>query len=519
MEKPVLNHFYNYEEICAYLKSALTHHCDVMTLDSLAKTDEGRDIWGITLCRDGNPDEKPALYVQGGVHAKEGMGITCCLNFLWTVLEQKSDILDQLTVYILPCTNPDGSDLCVKTGLALRSKLELIPGLSNAVIPQDLDGDGKILFMRWEDPAGYYVDLPECGNMLVPRRPGDRGPFYNMITEGIVANYDGGSLQLGYRALDFNRQYGFSWKNNANAGDFPGNHIEPRTIMKFLSTHPNIFMIMDVHCGTRALMYGTPNNVADARFLEKLAYMCQDIADIEPVTTGNYARRDGDPATQLDGHIDDYAYHALGIPSLTVELGNGFNSLGMNAHQVFNAQHYERELVTQLAAMHKAKGRIIAYPWKKVNHPQLGEVEVGGRDYHNAYIMDPDDMLELLPKVAEYFLKVSEMVPVLDFTNITCEAMGADIYRIRVGIINNGQLNTRILYGATGYQAIRDNIQFKIEGAQEVLSSKGAEAVHSLDPLDMANAEWFICAKPGDQITVKAVFPKAVNAEKTVILS
>ena len=96
--------------------------------------------------------------------------------------------------------------------------------------------------------------------------------------------------------------------------------------------------------------------------------------------------------------------------------------------------------------------------------------------------------------------------------------MGSDIYRIRAGIINNGQLNTRILYGATGYQAIRDKIQFKIEGAQEVLSSKGAEAVHSLDPLDMANAEWFVRAKPGDQITIKAVFPKAVNAVKTVIL-
>ena len=143
MERPVLNHFYNYKEICAYIHAAQKAHPNVMDVQSLAKTVEGRDIWGITLCKGGNPEEKPAFYVQGGIHAQEGMGITCCLNFLWTVLEKHPEVLDKLTIYILPCVNPDGSDKCVCTGLEMRSKLQLLPGLENAVVPQDLDGDGK----------------------------------------------------------------------------------------------------------------------------------------------------------------------------------------------------------------------------------------------------------------------------------------------------------------------------------------------------------------------------------------
>ena len=176
-----------------------------------------------------------------------------------------------------------------------------------------------------------------------------------------------------------------------------------------------------------------------------------------------------------------------------------------------------RNVAYGIVAMHKAKGRTIAQPWRKVKHPQLGEVEIGGRDFHNAYFMDPDDMLVLLPKVADYFLEVSKMVPILEFTDVTCEAMGGDIYRIRAGVINNGQLHTRLIYGSTGYHAVRDNIEFKVEGAQEVLSSKGAPSVRVLEPTDTASAEWFVRANAGDEITVKAVFPKAVNAVKTII--
>ena len=517
MQRPRLNHFHTYAEYTEYLLEIQKEYSDIMTLDVLATTEDGYNIWGVTLCKGGNPDEKPAFYVQGGIHAQEGMGITCSLNFLWTVLEQHQEILEKLTVYILPCVNPSGSDLCVRTGVNVRSKLERVYGLPNAVVPQDLDGDGKILSMRWPDPAGYWVSLPECGDMMVPRRPGDKGPFYSMITEGIVENYDGGELQRGYRDLDFNRQYAVEWKNNPNGGDFPGNHIEPRTVMKFMSTHPNIFMIMDVHCGTRALIYGTPANVEDSRLFYRLAMLCQDMTGIEAITHANYSRRDGYPASNLRGHIDDYTYEALGIPAVTVELGNGYNSMGMNAHDVFNSELYGRDLIAKIVAMHKAKGSVIALPWKPFKHPQLGDIEVGGQFHYNAYFMDPDDMVDLIPKVADYFLKVAEMVPVLAFADATCEAMGDGIYRIRAKVINNSRTFTKVLRGSTGYHANRDSICLQVEGADEILSSNKTPSVKSLEMNEIFSAEWFVRAKAGDSITLKAAYPKAVNAVATLI--
>ena len=518
MERPKLNHFHNYQEITEYLFAAQKAYPEQMKLESLAKTSEGRDIWCVTLSSGDNADSKPAFYVQGGLHAQEGMGITCSLNFLWTLLEENPKILDDITVYILPCVNPDGSDMCVNTGFAIRSKMELQQGVENGVIPQDMDGDGKILFMRWEDPNGYYVQLPECGNLMVPRRAGDKGPFYSMITEGVVENYNGGKLRHGFRDLDFNRQYAVNWKDNPNGGDFPGNHTEPSTIMRFLANHSNIFMMMDVHCGTRALIYSVPSNLQDARFFKNLAAIGSKITGIEAIPGTRYGKPTDAPSGMTLGTARDYCNDALGIPTLTVELGNGYNSLGMTASEIFNGKLYERELISQIVAMHQAKGKTVGYPWKKINHPQLGEVEVGGRDYHDAYFMDPDDMLQLIPKVADFFLEVIKMVPALSFTHVTCQQVSEDIYRIRAGIVNNGALYTRILYGATGYHGTRDNIDFKLTGTSEILSCCGAESLKGLEPTDTASAEWFVRAKAGDKLTVKATFPKAIDAVAEIII-
>lgn len=516
MDKPILNHFYTYDEICEYLSCAQKAYPDLMELKELARTEENRVIWGITMSK-GDADKMPALYVQGGIHAQEGMGITCCLNFLWTVLENPQ-ILDKIAIYILPCVNPDGSDICVRTGLDVRSKLEYVPGVTNGLVPQDVDGDGKILFMRWEDPTGFWVSLPECGDILVPRRPGDKGPFYTMVREGLVENYDGGELRSAYRDLDFNRQYALDWKDNLNGGDYPTKHVESRTIMSFLSSHPNIYTVLDCHCGTRGLLYHTPDNLTDSRLMKRLTAMGNAITGMQVIPHSRYGARADGPASVLRGHIDSYCYDALGIPSITVELGNGYNSLGMAAFDIFEADLNSRELISKLVAMHGAKGRKIAEPWKPYHHPQLGDVEVGGKLHGDAYHMDPDEMLDLLPKLADYFLQIADLVPELKLADVTCDALGGDVYRIRAKVMNISGYNTKIMQGATGYHANKDGVEVKLTGAHEVLNSVANPRFACLYPMEQKSMEWFVRGNTGDVLTLKALHPKCIVDECKIIL-
>jgi len=248
--------------------------------------------------------------------------------------------------------------------------------------------------------------------------------------------------------------------------------------------------------------------------------MAKEITGIEPITHGRYGRHSDNRSftPHLCGHIDDYCHDALGIPSVTVELGNGFNSLGMNSYDVFDGELYGRELIAKVAAMHEAKGGKIAEPWVAIKHPQLGDVEVGGQFHYNAYFMDPDDMLDLIPNVATYCLKVAELAPVLTLTKTACEAVGEGVYRIRANVMNESTMGTKAFEAASSYHTGIATVQFGISGAQEILNQNTNPSVASLYPMESAAAEWFVRAKSGDVLTVKVTHPKAVDAVAEIIV-
>lgn len=512
MQQPRLNHFHTYDEITQWLQAAQREKPEFCTLETLAQTKQGRAIWCMTLAV-GDHKLKPALYVQGGVHAEEGMGITGCLNFIYTVL-QEPEILEQVTIYVLPCVNPDGSDLCVRTGLELRSMLEHKENVPNGVVPQDMDGDGKILFMRWEDENGEWKDGAACGAIMVPRLPEDKeGPFYSMYTEGILENYDGGTPQPAMRNLDFNRQYGYGWIDTPNGGDYPGRHVEPRTVMEFLVSHTNVFAAFDLHCGTRALIYGTPENASDSELLHRVAQICYNMTGIPPIKGSDYGRSTGSPAVKLPGHFETFCYEGPGILAATIELGNGYNSIGMEAQEIFDGDLYGEELISRIVAMHSAKGRKISEPWKSFHHPQIGDVEIGGQICGNAYFMDPDDMLELLPKVAEYLIVMSQCRPKLQWEEVMWKRLDDGSIHITAQIANTGALGTKVMRGSAGYQANRDPVQLRVIGAQSHICRPAVHELVSLDAGERSCVEWVLNAEVGTKLVLEARHPKAGQTE------
>ena len=520
-----LNRFYSYAEVEQLLFALRDAHPDICTLEALAKTNEGRTIWGVTLAanctEEDTPDMRPAFYVQGGLHAEEGMGITGSLALLHAMTENPEyrKQLETVTVYILPCINPDGSNACVTTGVAVRSMLERLPeDTPNALIPQDLDGDGKVLTMRWEDPTGLWKADPECGDLLVQRVPGDtEGPFYHVCTEGMFQNYDGSGNIHNMRNLDMNRMFAGDWKDTPNGGDYPGRHVEPRTVMEFLLTHPNIFAAFDIHCGTRALIFDLPGNQADATVMRKVMRLGKEITGIDPVSEGNYGRGQDAKATVLPGVFRGYMQDTFGLIGATVELGNGWNSVGLTSREIWDAPDgiMVKEFLSRIIALHDAHGSKIAAPWVKYNHPQLGEVEIGGHIQGNAYFMLADDMLEILPKVTVFLREMMLWHPKLELVNVKADALGSDVVRVRADVINTGKLGTTVLKGATGFHA-RYPLRLQISGAEEVLSRGNVKEFPGLDALESQKAEWFVRAKAGTTLTVTATHPKGGVAKVNI---
>src|SRR5437016_14482860 len=129
-------------------------------MDSIGKSHEGREIWCLTVtnAKTGLASEKPALWIDGNIHATEVSAASACIYFLQkliTAYGSDSDItrcLDTRVYYIVPRVNPDGAELYFSDKPRfLRSSTRPYPydeepldGLRR----QDVDGDGRLLQMR-----------------------------------------------------------------------------------------------------------------------------------------------------------------------------------------------------------------------------------------------------------------------------------------------------------------------------------------------------------------------------------
>src|SRR5690554_5498613 len=80
--------FYSYDELTEFMRAAEAAAGDVMRLVSLVQTPQGREVWLATLTdpTTGPPEDKPAYYVQGNVHAHEMYGTSAVLHLLHTLL-------------------------------------------------------------------------------------------------------------------------------------------------------------------------------------------------------------------------------------------------------------------------------------------------------------------------------------------------------------------------------------------------------------------------------------------------
>ncbi|HSJ53935.1 MAG TPA: M14 family zinc carboxypeptidase, partial [Anaerolineae bacterium] len=65
--------YYRYNALVEILKSLAAEYPQLMRLESIGRSYEGRDIWlaAITNLETGGDRQKPALWVDGNIHASE----------------------------------------------------------------------------------------------------------------------------------------------------------------------------------------------------------------------------------------------------------------------------------------------------------------------------------------------------------------------------------------------------------------------------------------------------------------
>jgi len=525
--------FYLYDELTAFLKQCQQAQGNLFQLESLVKTPEGRDVWLATITdpATGPAADKPAYFVQANMHANEMYGTTAALHLIHTLLTDDPALqtLKELTFYVVPRVTPDAAEYSLTYQGPVRSRVE-ISDKTNSLIPEDLDGDGIITNMRWEDPLGPYTEDPQDPRIMVRRRPGDKGPFYQQYKEGTIHNYDGGPIVSYFKWTDFNRNYPSNWDFNTDVATYPFAHPETKALGTFLLTNHNIFAGIDFHGGTPAVLRPSPStpdndmNQSDMGLIMEIGKLAAEMTGFNLMNVRDY-RASWEKPIILHGDSNDFAYFQLGISWYVIELGWGLSSAGIGPDQSFDADPQTRDRDFRRRMMKFAddadvyKDRDIFVPWSEIDHPQLGKVEVGGMTTASSHIYPPQ-MEEISTRTTQFLLKHATYHPQIAMSSLQADKVGPGVYRIRGNVANIGRMDTNVM--STGISSrITEPVRVTLQNVdtQEILSRphfyefaalKGGGGSEQL--------EWFVTAKPAQEITVKASNPRAGIAKATVTL-
>ena len=426
---------------------------------------EGRPLYQVTLTNKatGKATEKPAAYFEGGRHSGEVSAVESTIWLLKHLLEeygkdpQITQIVDKNAIYFRPVNNPDGHNLYMHTAQFNRSSVHPVDndgdGLLDEDGTEDLDGDGYILQMRFKDPKGTYViDPRDTTGRLMKRVEQGKGE-YTIESEGMDNDGDGKFNEDGIGGLDLHRNYVENWRpsqeatgrgwTQGGAGEYPLSEPETRTVVTFLLENPNIYIVNSMD--TSVPMHLRPPSTApsSAMFPEDLKWYTL-FDDIGKSITG-YERsgdvyQDYNNGNPLFGHGPDFGYWYYGA----IWYGDEIWNTG-KATKDYNNDGVIDEL-DRLIMNDQEYGGKMFFDWKPFQHPQLGEVEIGGWNSKFFTQNPPIDQLEKWIKNEALFnLEMIKHLPELQWNNVEVKKMKAykqdsTDYQIKVSYRNVGKL-------------------------------------------------------------------------------
>lgn len=506
--------YYRYDELTAALEAFAEAYPQLAELGSIGKSYEQRDIWcmKITNRATGLADDKPAIWLDGNLHASEVTGAMGALHVIQRILTgYGSDpgvtrLLDQRAFYIVPRTNPDGAEQFLTTPNYLRSGVRPYPFADDrdGLYPEDVDGDGKVLQMRVPDPDGAWKISSKDPRLMRRREPDEEGgAYYRLYTEGRIRNYDGYAVKIAppRQGLDFNRSFPYLWApegDEPGAGPYPLSEAETRAVVHFITDHPNISSAITYHTFGGVILRPFSDKPDDQMPLDDLRTYKEIGRRGTEITgyphTSVYHGFRYDPRSIMHGAFDDWAYDTLGVFAFTVELWDMIGAAGIKDRDFIEwfRDHPEEDDLKLLAWNDEQLGGRGYVNWRPFDHPELGPLEIGGWDERATFGNPPPDLLlPTLEPNTEFVLAFARMGPLLELRELSAAPLGDASYRIRAVLVNSGYLPTYGSRRAQERKAARPiSARLQIPPGAELITGEIRQEIGQLEGRSNKRALW-----------------------------
>jgi hypothetical protein len=557
------NRLYDYPELTVVLKKLVAAYPELLSLQSLGKSTEDRDLWCVTINNraTGSDRSKPAMYVDGNIHGNEIQGAEAALYLIWYLAENRprNDLLRKLTdervFYVVPTINPDGRAFwfsAPNTTHSSRSGKSPVDDDQDGEVDEDgyddLNGDGQISQMRRKDPDGPFKVSAEDPRLLVPIRPGEEvhGERYDLLgLEGIDNDGDGRINEDPPGGYDLNRNWPADWQPDAiqgGAGNYPLCWPETQAIARFLRDHSNIAGVQAFHNAAGMILRGPGHPSRQAEYPLEDEQIAGEIGRIGarmlPFYRSLIIHRD---LYNVRGGFVGWTYEHLGIFSFSNELWNNDQLLG-KLEPIGPGQTLARAVgATDQAEQLFANDRLLFgaqfLPWTAFKHPLYGNIEIGGFVRQSQRVPPSFLIEELCHRNAAFVIYHAEQMPRLEWESVTVEKLNGPpeptIFAVTASVRNTRSIPTRARQAVQRKLGLPD--KFMISGPGLVVAGGGLlldRDTGHVDPVEhqpatirvdsgirggqVTRVRWFVQGK--ERVTVAFHAEKGGNLTRTVEL-
>ncbi len=548
--------FLRYDEMTEWLHATAAANPNLMSVESYGPSHEGRDLWVATItdATTGTHDSKPAHWVDANIHAIEvtgGVAALHLIHYLVTGFGSDPAVTEAVrtrTFYVAPRVNPDGVEWTLADSPEFRrSSVRAWPWadahVSPGLHPRDINGDGRVLSMRFPDPNGNWMvatDEPRLMVRVPPTGAPAGTPRYRMLFEGDVVDHDGFTVPQPAppQSLDLNRNFPSGWGTTVfGSGDHPMSEPEIDGLVRAIVARPNICGYNAYHTSGGVLLRPS-STMSDGSLPPVDVRTFKEVGEKGTALTGYpvhsvFEDFTFDKSDTMGGAADDWVYEHLGVFGWTTEFWDVIQQATGKKPSTFiwyTGPSDEEDLAVYRWAVANHPEAYV--DWTPFDHPQLGAVEIGGWDEVFFWANAPGSRLlaEVRPH-AEFAVYQAMCSPKLEVLHTRVVHLAADTHRVEVGIANTGWLPTEITR-----RARKDNLVLplvaELVGAtvltpgtsrQELGQLAGRAAMQPSygkndGTPDRVLATWIVSGSAGTQVAVKVSHERAGRCSATVTL-
>ncbi len=484
--------------------------------------------------------ERTTVFLVGGLDGVSLSGAEAVVRAVGALLSMPDRLPADVTFVAIPWANPDGLERTRAGGAGDgRNDRPLDDDLDGQVDedgPDDMDGDGLILDLLVEDPAGSWARCTD-GRFLRSALPGE-APRYTLAREGRDEDRDGRYNEDGVGGVAPERNFPADWRGpllDRSGGQWPLSEPCARALADLILARKSaVVLLFQGNHGDLALPLRAP---LDSGALDGAAWDRQAFATLRslfaratdrPLAAEPPSARTGESPP---GNPLDWLYGTLGV--LAAEVACWGPDIESSASDARDARFVPGEWSTEarlsapelrelsdddrswLRWLDDTRGGLGFIDWQPVDLGDGRQGLVGGWEPWTCTNPPLAVLDQALAGVERFVLDVALALPRLDLELVEARRDGG-LCILRARVRNSGALAAGLLAASPA-----SRLSVELELSEGVLLLAG-ETLHALAPVPGSGAgeelSWLLVAPEGSVFTFRVRSPWSATAVHEVRL-